>query len=214
MQIDTPEDIPSLPRVVSKHLCSTSSTHTKLNFLPLSFSDILHRLYIPMWGTITLGPVHRESNRRDRRRSSKVLQLNSNVHTTMACIYLFIHSTLSPIYMAEISPPELRGSLTALEHFSIVLGVVFGFWTGFFTRSRTSTFPTTCIIITTYTYSLRLPLLAHPTRGPTHTRNHPRIRMHIPPSLAAPARLTRPVRRSTPEPRQAPHRFELLTATS
>ncbi|KAF8626943.1 hypothetical protein AX15_004621 [Amanita polypyramis BW_CC] len=44
-------------------------------------------------------------------------------------------STLSPIYMAEISPPELRGSLTALEQFSIVLGVVFGFWTGFFTRS-------------------------------------------------------------------------------
>ncbi|KAF8633067.1 hypothetical protein AX17_004685 [Amanita inopinata Kibby_2008] len=44
-------------------------------------------------------------------------------------------STLSPLYMAEISPPELRGSLMALEQFSIVLGVVFGFWTGFFTRS-------------------------------------------------------------------------------
>ncbi|KAF8706957.1 hypothetical protein AX14_013755 [Amanita brunnescens Koide BX004] len=44
-------------------------------------------------------------------------------------------STLSPLYMAEISPPELRGSLTALEQFSIVLGVVLGFWTGFFTRS-------------------------------------------------------------------------------
>jgi hypothetical protein len=39
--------------------------------------------------------------------------------------------------MAEISPPELRGSLTALEQFSIVLGVVLGFWTGFFARSRT-----------------------------------------------------------------------------
>lgn len=39
--------------------------------------------------------------------------------------------------MAEISPPELRGSLTALEQFSIVLGVVLGFWTGFFTRSCT-----------------------------------------------------------------------------
>ncbi|KAH8110541.1 general substrate transporter [Phellopilus nigrolimitatus] len=43
-------------------------------------------------------------------------------------------SMLSPLYMAEISPPELRGSLMALEQFSIVLGVVFGFWTGFFTR--------------------------------------------------------------------------------
>jgi hypothetical protein len=44
-------------------------------------------------------------------------------------------SMLSPLYMAEISPPELRGSLMALEQFSIVLGVVFGYWTGFITRS-------------------------------------------------------------------------------
>jgi len=44
------------------------------------------------------------------------------------------YSMLSPIYMAEISPPEVRGSLMALEQFSIVLGVVFGFWTGFATR--------------------------------------------------------------------------------
>ncbi|KAG6907339.1 hypothetical protein DXG01_009296 [Tephrocybe rancida] len=44
-------------------------------------------------------------------------------------------SMLSPLYMAEISPPEVRGSLMALEQFSIVLGVVFGFWTGFLTRS-------------------------------------------------------------------------------
>ena len=41
---------------------------------------------------------------------------------------------LSPLYMAEISAPEVRGSLLALEQFSIVLGVVFGFWTGFLTR--------------------------------------------------------------------------------
>lgn len=43
-------------------------------------------------------------------------------------------SMLSPLYMAEISAPEVRGSLLALEQFSIVLGVVFGFWTGFLTR--------------------------------------------------------------------------------
>ncbi|KAJ3515026.1 hypothetical protein NLJ89_g2020 [Agrocybe chaxingu] len=43
-------------------------------------------------------------------------------------------SMLSPLYMAEISPPEVRGSLMALEQLSIVLGVVFGFWTGFMTR--------------------------------------------------------------------------------
>ncbi|TFK66213.1 general substrate transporter [Pluteus cervinus] len=44
-------------------------------------------------------------------------------------------SMLAPLYMAEISPPEVRGSLMALEQFSIVLGVVFGFWTGFMTRT-------------------------------------------------------------------------------
>lgn len=41
---------------------------------------------------------------------------------------------LAPLYLAEISPPEVRGSLMALEQFSIVLGVVLGFWTGFLTR--------------------------------------------------------------------------------
>lgn len=45
-------------------------------------------------------------------------------------------SMLSPLYLAEISPPEVRGSLMALEQFAIVLGVVLGFWTGFFTRER------------------------------------------------------------------------------
>lgn len=44
---------------------------------------------------------------------------------------------LSPLYMAEISSPELRGSLMALEQLAIVLGVVFGFWTGFITRNST-----------------------------------------------------------------------------
>jgi hypothetical protein len=42
---------------------------------------------------------------------------------------------LSPLYMAEISPPEVRGSLLALEQFSIVLGCVVGFWSGFSTRN-------------------------------------------------------------------------------
>ncbi|KZP13010.1 general substrate transporter [Athelia psychrophila] len=43
-------------------------------------------------------------------------------------------SMLSPLYMAEIAPPEVRGSLMALEQLAIVLGVVLGFWTGFGTR--------------------------------------------------------------------------------
>ena len=42
---------------------------------------------------------------------------------------------LTPLYMAEISPPEVRGSLMALEQLSIVLGVVLGFWVGFWTRN-------------------------------------------------------------------------------
>ncbi|KAI0303686.1 general substrate transporter [Multifurca ochricompacta] len=46
-------------------------------------------------------------------------------------------SMLSPLYMAEISPPEVRGSLLALEQLSIVLGCVVGFWTGFLTRNVT-----------------------------------------------------------------------------
>ena len=42
---------------------------------------------------------------------------------------------LSPLYMAEISSPETRGSLLALEQLSIVFGCVVGFWTGFLTRN-------------------------------------------------------------------------------
>jgi MFS family permease len=49
-------------------------------------------------------------------------------------------SMLSPLYISEISPPEVRGSLIALEQFSIVLGVVVGFWIGFFTRNSGSPF--------------------------------------------------------------------------
>ena len=45
---------------------------------------------------------------------------------------------LCPLYMAEISPPEFRGALMAMEQFSIVLGCVLGFWAGFFTREGMS----------------------------------------------------------------------------
>jgi MFS family permease len=37
-------------------------------------------------------------------------------------------SCLAPLYMSEIAPKEIRGSLLALEQFSIVSGVVMGFW--------------------------------------------------------------------------------------
>jgi MFS family permease len=39
-----------------------------------------------------------------------------------------ILSCLAPLYMSEISPKEIRGNLLALEQFSIVSGVVIGFW--------------------------------------------------------------------------------------
>ena len=42
---------------------------------------------------------------------------------------------LCPLYISEMASPETRGSLVSLEQFSIVLGVVLGFWTGFATRS-------------------------------------------------------------------------------
>ncbi|KAF9074514.1 MFS monosaccharide transporter [Rhodocollybia butyracea] len=44
-------------------------------------------------------------------------------------------STLCPLFISEISPPEVRGSLMALEQFAIVLGVVLGFWLGYLTRN-------------------------------------------------------------------------------
>ena len=37
-------------------------------------------------------------------------------------------SCLAPLYLSEIAPREIRGSLLALEQFSIVTGVVVGFW--------------------------------------------------------------------------------------
>lgn len=49
-------------------------------------------------------------------------------------------SMLCPLYMAEISPPEFRGALMAMEQFSIVLGCVLGFWAGFFTRAGMSSY--------------------------------------------------------------------------
>ncbi|TFK50832.1 MFS monosaccharide transporter [Heliocybe sulcata] len=60
-------------------------------------------------------------------------------------------STLSPLYITEISPPELRGSLLALEQFSIVLGCVAGFWAGYATRNIGSRL--------SYVLPLALPLL-------------------------------------------------------
>ena len=37
-------------------------------------------------------------------------------------------SMVAPLYISEISPPEIRGSLLVLEEFSIVTGIVVAFW--------------------------------------------------------------------------------------
>ncbi|KIM23971.1 hypothetical protein M408DRAFT_27419 [Serendipita vermifera MAFF 305830] len=44
-------------------------------------------------------------------------------------------SMLCPLYISEMASPETRGSLISLEQFSIVSGVVLGFWVGFATRT-------------------------------------------------------------------------------
>lgn len=43
-------------------------------------------------------------------------------------------SMVAPLYISEISPPEIRGSLLVLEEFSIVTGIVIAFWITFGTR--------------------------------------------------------------------------------
>lgn len=35
---------------------------------------------------------------------------------------------VAPLYISEISPPEIRGALLVLEEFSIVFGIVVAFW--------------------------------------------------------------------------------------
>ena len=39
-----------------------------------------------------------------------------------------------PMYIAEVSPPEIRGTLLVLEEFSIVFGIICAFWLTFGTR--------------------------------------------------------------------------------
>ena len=43
-------------------------------------------------------------------------------------------SMVAPLYISEISPPEIRGSLLVLEELSIVMGIVVAFWITYGTR--------------------------------------------------------------------------------
>ena len=43
-------------------------------------------------------------------------------------------SMVAPLYISEISPPEIRGALLVLEELSIVTGIVIAFWITYGTR--------------------------------------------------------------------------------
>lgn len=83
-----------------------------------------------MRSPITTTYLYRTSSRRS---GSGSTQVRTNV-IMIAIISNYPSSAPSPLYMAKISPPEVRGSLMALEQFGGVMGVVIGFWLGYFTR--------------------------------------------------------------------------------
>ncbi|KAI8713797.1 MFS domain-containing protein [Fusarium sp. LHS14.1] len=47
-------------------------------------------------------------------------------------------SMVVPLYISEISPPEIRGSLLVFEELSIVIGIVVAFWITYGTKDMTS----------------------------------------------------------------------------
>ena len=46
-------------------------------------------------------------------------------------------SMVAPLYISEISPPEIRGALLVLEELSIVTGIVIAFWITYGTQFMT-----------------------------------------------------------------------------
>ncbi len=99
------------------------------------------------------------------------LQTSSNRTSLVHCIGC---SMLAPLYLAEISPPELRGSLMALEQLSIVLGVVLGFWTGFLTRNCEQPLTLFHPSVSSHSFciSYGLLLMAHTFGHSTNSRNY------------------------------------------
>ena len=47
-------------------------------------------------------------------------------------------SMVAPLYISEISPPEIRGALLVLEELSIVTGIVVAFWSEYLTSEELS----------------------------------------------------------------------------
>lgn len=110
-----------------------------------------------------------------------------------------VASMLAPLYMAEISPPEVRGSLMALEQFSIVLGVVLGFWTGFLTRNCKLIFFDEVGMISVFLYSRGFLFVADSARLATHSWNCTRHRMLLFTTLTSSLGPSRKVSRSSRE---------------
>lgn len=52
----------------------------------------------------------------------------------LAGIAIGMLSMVTPLYMSEISPPEIRGTLLVLEEWSIVFGIVVAYWITYGTR--------------------------------------------------------------------------------
>lgn len=92
----------------------------------------------------------------------------------------------------------------ALEQLSIVLGVVFGFWTGFATRSSKLhpgfTHQPRNLTIVSWEFSF----LAHPARNSNIPGNCPSYRVYLPPAFPPTSGAPRPKRRSTGKSRKAP----------
>lgn len=104
-----------------------------------AYSCLLRWLCFTMWRHIAFPSHCWPSNRRIGRWRVEVRLLRlCNTPDGRPKQMNALLSMVSPLYMAEIASPEVRGSLMALEQFSIVLGCVLGFWTGFFTRTSTS----------------------------------------------------------------------------
>lgn len=61
--------------------------------------------------------------------------------SSLRCVSILIRAslaTISPLYISEIAPPEIRGALLVLQEFSIVFGIVVAFWTTYGTRYMAS----------------------------------------------------------------------------
>lgn len=91
------------------------------------------RVHYPMRSDSGFSSCYRARHRGHRR--GRVEVCIPQATTTFLLGIQCCPSMLSPLYLAEISSPSLRGSLMALEQLAIVLGVVFGFWLGFITRT-------------------------------------------------------------------------------